>query len=793
LSYTINQIVEIIGNRNSSKIVDDVAVSQISIDSRTIYNTNELLFFAINGAQHNAHQFIPNLYKRGVRNFVVSEKIDDLPDANVIVVDDTLTALQSLAENNRMRFEMPVIAVTGSNGKTQIKEWLALILSTSYNVVKSPKSYNSQVGVPLSVWNMSDAHNLAIFEAGISQPNEMAKLAQIIKPNIGIISNLGAAHDEGFANRGQKLAEKLLLFKNCEVIIYNKADEQIHAALNNGNSQFNNAILIGWTDDAFEEYTIPFNNEKLQQNVFHCIAVAKHLGLNQSQIQNKLDTLMPLSMRLEVKEGINNCLLINDAYSNDIDSLSIALDFLNQQKQHKNKTVIISDIEQSNLTKDALKQQITALFNQHQIDKVISIGRLKLGDSHYNSSSDFLSNLNEHTFNAESILIKGARSYQFEKIVSFLSKKEHSTQLEINLNAIEHNFNQYKSILNSNTKVMAMVKAFGYGSGSYEIAHSLQYIGANYLAVAYIDEGVALRNSGIALPIMVMNPNANAFETLIQYNLEPQVYSFDLLDKFIASLNAQQATEYPIHLKLDTGMKRLGFEEDEIEKLASYDFSQVKIASMLSHLAAADDLAHANFTQMQFERFEKMSEIIMDKLNYKPLLHILNSAGVANYSHAQYNMVRIGLGLYGYETSVNNNLKLQPAACLKTKISQIKELQKGETIGYGRKGVANENLTIATIDIGYADGFSRAFSNGFGSVVLHNKFAPIIGNICMDMSFIDVSLIPGAKVGDEVVIFGESTINRGPSIMDLAKKLNTIPYEILTSISSRVKRTYYRE
>jgi len=793
LSYTINQIAEIIGNRNSSKIVDDATISQISIDSRTVYNTNELLFFAINGAQHNAHQFIPNLYKRGVRNFVVSEKIDELPNANLIFVEDVLAALQDLTKHHRGKFEIPIVGITGSNGKTQIKEWLAQLLSKSFQIVKSPKSYNSQVGVPLSVWNIDESHNLGIFEAGISQPNEMAQLEQIIRPTIGIISNIGAAHDEGFTSRNKKLTEKLLLFNNCDVIVYNKEDEMVRNAIAQTSIFSNNVKLISWEAADFKAYEIPFSNEKLQQNVFHCIATAQYLGLDKTEIQKELKNLLPLSMRLEVKEGINNCVLINDAYSNDIDSLSIALDFLNQQQQHKKKTVIISDIEQSNLSQNELQGQITKLFASHKIDKVISIGRLKLSDFHYKNSSEFLSTIDEQSFNSESILIKGARSYEFEKIVNFLSKKEHSTQLEINLNAIEHNFNQYKSILKTTTKIMAMVKAFGYGSGSYEIAHSLQYIGANYLAVAYIDEGVALRKSGITLPIMVMNSNVDAFDTLIQYNLEPQIYSFNLLDKFIHAVTTQQVDDYPIHIKLDTGMKRLGFEENEINKLAKYNFSKVKIASFLSHLAVADDLSHAAFTELQFKRFEKMSATILSKLNYKPMLHILNSAGIANFPNAQHDMVRLGLGLYGYEISTNKALKLQPAACLKTKISQIKTLQKGESIGYGRKSIATENMKIATIDIGYADGFSRALSNGIGSVVLHNQTVPVVGNVCMDMSFIDITSIPQAKVGDEVIIFGESMTNKGLNIMELAEKLKTIPYEILTSISSRVKRTYYRE
>ena len=811
---TIRNIVSIIKaqwvGQNETAIVDS-----ISIDSRSLQNDENTLFFALYGPNHDGHLFIEELIAKGVSHFVVRKIPEGLElKAKFLIVEDTLDALQRFAAYYRSQFDFPIIGITGSNGKTIIKEWLNFLLSPDYNIIRSPKSYNSQVGVPLSILGINEKHNLGIFEAGISQMHEMDKLQKIIQPTIGILSNIGSAHDEGFSSVAEKIKEKLKLFISVNVLILNK-NKTICAFINPKIKQFSwcsddksadvfitkknigevTELHVTYREDTFP-ITIPFQDQASIENAIHCMMVMLYFGYNHKVIQARMALLYPVEMRLKVKNGIYNCTLIDDSYSSDFQSLKIALDFLENQKQHKKKTLILSDIFQSGLGNEELYSLVSQLIISNKINRVIGIGETITQYKNkfincitFKNVSDFTNAFEKLNFENETILIKGARNFHFEEIVSMLEEKTHETVLEINLNAISHNLTFYKSKLDPKTKMMVMVKAFGYGNGGFEIAKLLEHHKVDYLGVAFADEGISLKNAGIRVPIMVLNPETTSFAAIIQHHLEPEIYSVKGLKAFLKIAEQKKLKHFPIHIKIDTGMHRLGFEEDNLEDLIQIlkGNETVQIKSILSHMATSDDLNHDAFSKSQIALFEKLSTKIQTELNIKPILHILNTSGITNYPEAQYDMVRLGIGLYGISNDEEEQKELENVGTLKSVISQIRTIDKGESVGYGRRFIADRSTKVATIPIGYADGIRRSWGNGVGYVTINGKQAKIIGSICMDMLMIDVTDID-CKEGNTVIVFGEN-----PTVPFMAKQLNTIPYEILTSISQRVKRVFFRE
>ena len=790
-------------------------IDSISIDSRSLQNSSSTLYFALLGPNHDGHHYVAELLEQGVSNFVVTYIPSNLQGkANFLVVENTLQALQTFAAAYRSDFDFPVIGITGSNGKTIIKEWLNFLLSPDYNIIRSPKSYNSQVGVPLSVLGINEKHNLGIFEAGISTINEMENLQRIIKPTIGIFSNIGSAHDEGFHDAGEKIKEKLKLFSSVDVLIMNK-NRTIEAFLNPKIKTFTWSSDDGKADvfviakespDKTElkitfqklcfTITIPFSDQASIENALQCLMVMLYLNYDQDIIQQRMLQLYPVEMRLKVKNGSNNTTIIDDSYSSDFQSLKIALDFLESQKQFKKKTLILSDIFQSGLVTEELYSQVSHLIVSNKINRVIVIGKTISGYKSkfpnclaFESTEKFLVQIDTITFENETILVKGARHFSFEEIVSYLEEKTHETVLEINLNAISHNLNFYKSKLNPETKLMVMVKAFGYGNGGFEIAKLLSHHKVDYLGVAFADEGISLRTAGIDLPIMVMNPESTSFASIIQHQLEPEMYSFKGLNAFLKLAEQKKLKKFPIHIKLDTGMHRLGFEEENVAELISKlkDNPTVEVKSILSHLATSDDMNHLDFTLSQIQLFKKLASQICEELQIKPILHILNTSGISNFPEAQMDMVRLGIGLYGVSNDEEEQKLLENVGTLKSIISQIRTIQAGESVGYSRRFIADKPTKIATIPIGYADGIARQWGNGVGYVVIKNKKAPIVGSICMDMLMVDCTDID-CKEGAEVILFGAN-----PTVSFMAKQLNTIAYEIMTSVSQRVKRVFYRE
>lgn len=780
------------------------------------------LFIAIKGERHDGHAYIKQLYQLSIKNFVVNNNFDisHYPDVNFLLVEDSVEALQAIATRKRKVYEGQVIGITGSNGKTITKEWLGQLLQHFYNVYRSPRSYNSQVGVPLSIWPISENQEYAILEAGISQTGEMQKLAAMIQPQIGIFTNLGTAHDSGFANLIEKAAEKAKLFNQSETIIFcSDYPEIAHALYNLDNVAEKN--LIGWS---FEDNTstfyvetesrmnntairIPFNN-KLHvfevpfhdfaslENITHCLICLLHEGLPAKLIQQHLPDIKAVSMRLEVKQGIHQSYIIDDSYNNDLVGLDTAIQFFRQQRQQPNRVIILSDLLESGLQNEPLYKLVADRISQEKVNLFIGVGKNISECEHlfdenaifFDTTDQLIETLKENPIKESTILLKGARAFQFEKIAKLITQKVHGTVLEINLNAITHNLNFYRAKLRPHVKTMAMVKAFAYGSGSNEIATWLQFQKVDYLAVAYADEGVSLRERGINLPIMVMNPSRDTFDILIKNKLEPEIYSQEILIDYIQFTNNLKYA-VKIHLKLDTGMNRLGFKPEDLDPLIELikEAKHLQIASIFSHLAASDEAKHNGFSAKQAFQFKTMAESIIDAINYRPILHLLNSPGISRFPDFQFDMVRLGVGLYGVDATDTHQDRLMTVSSLKTVISQIKKVKKGETIGYARKGVAEEDMMIAVIAIGYADGFDRKLGNGNGQVLLHGKFASTIGNVCMDMTMVDVTHID-CKAGDQVTIFGEK-----PTIFQMAEKIDTIPYEILTNVSTRVKRIFYSE
>ena len=837
MSYLVSQIKKIVSGQFLLHENSAVAIDHLLLDSRKLLFPETSLFFALNGPRRNGNSFIKELYNKGVRNFIVDQgrPIDELTayaGSNFIQVKDVLEALHSLATYHRMQFNIPVIGITGSNGKTIVKEWLYQLLQDDYSIVRSPKSYNSQIGVPLSVWQMNATHTLAIFEAGISLPGEMPHLEKIIQPGIGVFTNIGDAHSEGFLNIRQKVNEKLTLFKRSTVLIYDADNPDLNAGVNTfankirGGDDFS---LFSWSrketaflqivsieknmgqaiitaidqrssngDDAID-IIIPFTDDASIQNAITCWCVLLYLQTDAALIAKRMLQLRTVEMRLELKQGVNNCSIINDSYSADINSLTIALDFLVQQQQHPNRTLILSDILQSGKNSAELYREVAAILQQKNINRFIGIGPeifrqrnafTNLPQSFFFSSiAEFMQQFYSVHFYNETILLKGARIFEFEQISHLLEEKVHQTVLEINLNAVTHNLKAYQQLLKPGVKLMAMVKALSYGSGGFEIANLLQFHKVDYLAVAYADEGVELRRAGITLPILVLNPEEATFDVLLQFNLEPELYSFSILSTFEKYLQQSGLNNYPVHIKLDTGMHRLGFEAKDLPALVGLlqATTVFKVQSVFSHFAASDAPEYDAFTKLQADDFLRGCEVLQKALGYTFIRHISNTASIHRHPHLQLEMVRLGIGLYGVDGNPVMQGKLKNVSTLKTTISQIKQVAAGESVGYSRKGVVTKDSMIATVRIGYADGYPRILSNGVGSMWVKGNLVPVIGNICMDMTMLNIS---GTTVreGDEVVVFGETL-----PVSELAKWADTIPYEILTGISQRVKRVYYEE
>ncbi|UYW01220.1 bifunctional UDP-N-acetylmuramoyl-tripeptide:D-alanyl-D-alanine ligase/alanine racemase [Flavobacterium agricola] len=811
MNVTLKQVAQVIQAEWQPTFPDEF-IDHISIDSRSLQNNSTTLFFALTGANHDAHVYINDLYKKGVVNFVVQAIPTNFTGAaNFLVVENTLKALQSFTVYYRSLFSFPVIGITGSNGKTIVKEWLNYLMNTEYNIIRSPKSYNSQVGVPLSVLASNENHDLGIFEAGISLPNEMAVLEQMILPTIGVLTHLGDAHKEGFTSFEQKVDEKLLLFKQVEALIleYNpkvleRLDKSIKTFTWSTTNPAADVLIKHSAADLYHVITrftrfdliIKLQDEQAIANVCTCVATLLFFNYDVKLIQDRIKTLYPIELRLQVKDGLNGCTVIDDTYNSDYQSLKIALDFLDQHKSKEKKTVILSDIFQSGFQPEVVYKKVGKLLQSNAINRIIGIGpkiSTYLKDlpnfSGFASTADFLLQFSANSFQNETILIKGARSFKFDEIVVLLEQQTHETVLEINLNAVTHNLNFYKSLLQPQTKIMVMVKAFGYGAGSFEIAKELQFHQVDYLGVAYADEGAELRRAGITIPIIVMNPEPGTYATLLAYQLEPEIYSLRSLHGFIDFVKAKNVSSYPIHLKLDTGMHRLGFEAEQLDELVAVlkNNNWVKVASIFSHLSSSDVPAYKDFTLQQIQKFDAWSQQVIDALQINPIRHILNTSGIFNYSAYQYNMVRLGIGLYGVGNDEQENKQLQNVGTLKTIILQIRNVNAGESIGYSRRYQVTRPKKVATIPIGYADGIPRAWGNEKGYVLIQGKKATILGSICMDAMMVDVTDIV-CNEGDEVLIFGQKL-----PVTELAKQLNTIPYEILTSISQRVKRIFYKE
>ena len=800
----------------------ELFVSELITDSRQFNFSEGLAFFAIRGVNHDGHIFIDQLYKRGIKIFVVEVLPDQLVNYSgsaFIQVANTIKALQDLAAYKRKQFSGTVIGVTGSAGKTIVKEWLADIISLTMPVVRSPKSYNSQVGVPLSVWKLNPAYKVGIMEAGISFPGEMERLQKVIEPDIGVLTNIGDAHRENFHDLKTKAAEKIKLFKNASVIVYCCDYKVIHKLIS-GNLSLKSKRLIEWSfedehaaiyvkkrtseaektdvliryNDADFSFIIPFADRASVENAITVASVCLALRIDPEIIRKGLAGLVSVAMRMERKNGINGCQLIEDYYNSDPGSLGMAMEYL-ISRNIKRKTLILSDFVQSGRNEKELYSEVAKLVKQAGIERFIGVGKalsdnassFGKGSKFFYSTNDFIRSFNPDEFRNETILLKGARAFEFEKISELLEQQVHQTVLEINMDAVVHNLNEFRRHLSNKTKIMAMVKAFAYGAGSFEIAGLLEYHRVDYLAVAFADEGVELRESGVTLPVMVMSPELSAFELIIRYNLEPEIFSMPILRKFAEIASRHGLVDYPVHIKIDSGMHRLGFLPDETEELISRlkASGRLKVVSIFSHLAASEDPEFDSFTRKQVEVFLSAVSLVEKELGYPVLRHILNSSGVVRFPEYQFDIVRPGIGIYGIGNFGNYNLR--PAGRFITRISQVKRIPAGEPVGYDCADVSENDRIIAILPVGYADGLSRKLGNRNGCLFIKNTRVPLIGNICMDMCMADITHL-NVSAGDEAEIFGENI-----RVEEIAEKCETIPYEILTSIPSRVKRVFYRQ
>lgn len=825
MTYTIERVATLIGAQRLGHA--EARISFVLTDSRSLCFPEETLFFALRSNRNDGHHYISELYRRGVRCFVVEEvptqATNQFGDANFLVVSSTLQALQCLAQRHRETFNIPVVGITGSNGKTMVKEWLYQLLSPQMVITRSPRSYNSQIGVPLSVWLLNSHSQLGVFEAGISLKGEMQALHNIIRPTIAVLTNIGSAHEENFSSAEEKCREKLRLFKGAQVMVYNADDEMVTRLLNETEHKGERLAWSVKNHDAAMRITkidkqpthttihyiykggepncfsLPFIDDASVCNSIICATVGLHLGLDASTLNLRMNKLEPVAMRLEVKEGLNGCTLINDSYNSDINSLNIALDFMNRRPDHngQKRTLVLSDILQSGLPDKELYQEVSNLAEQRGVQKFIGIGPkictnnacIALAERHFfNSVADFIRSDVFKTLHNEVVLLKGARSFGFDQLTEQMVKKVHETTLEVNLNAMVNNLNYYRSLMHPNTKLVCMIKADGYGAGAVEIAKTLQDHRADYLAVAVADEGATLRRNGITSNIMVMNPEMTAFKTIFDYDLEPEVYSFRLLEALIKAAEKEGITGFPVHIKLDTGMHRLGFDPDKdmprlIERLHNQNALIPK--SVFSHFAGADSDEFDSFSQSQFERFDAGSKMLQAAFEHHILRHIDNSAGIEHFPQRQLDMCRLGLGLYGINP--RNNAIINNVSTLRTTILQMREVKAGDTVGYSRRGTIEHNSVIAAIPIGYADGLNRKLGNRNGYCLVNNQPAQYVGNICMDVAMIDVTGID-CHEGDSVEIFGDNL-----PVTELSNVLQTIPYEVLTGISNRVNRVYFQD
>lgn len=824
MTYTIEKITTLIGAHHYGENAADVAF--ILTDSRSLCFPEETLFFALQTNRNDGHKYIPELYQRGVKNFVVTDvpadRAETYPDANFLKVSNTLKALQRLAERHRDEFDIPVVGITGSNGKTMVKEWLYQLLSPEMFVTRSPRSYNSQIGVPLSVWLMDEHTQVGVFEAGISKPGEMAALRAIIRPTIAVLTNLGTAHQENFSSMEAKCREKLVLFHDARTVVYDADDAIVRQIVSETDIQ---GETIAWSrrdknaafyvsevkkEDAMSvvsyiykgvtgRYSLPFIDAASVSNSIICAVVALQLGLSRDALDRRMRLLEPVAMRLEVKEGQHGCTLINDSYNSDINSLDIALDFMNRRPDHKGRrhTLVLSDIYQSGKASRELYKEVSDLALKRDVEKFIGIGpqlcaqaeEIQLPEKFFFHTVDqFIHSEVFRSLHNEVILLKGARKFGFDQVTELLVKKVHETILEVNLNNVVENLNHYRSFLKPTTKLVCMIKADAYGSGSVEIAKTLQDHRVDYLAVAVADEGVTLRRNGITANVMIMNPEMTAFKTMFDYDLEPEVYSFRLLEALIRAAEKEGITDYPVHVKLDTGMHRLGFDPTaDMKRLIDRLKHQNAIIprSVFSHFVGSDSDAFDDFSARQFALFDAGSKQLQAAFSHKILRHMDNSAGIEHFPERQMDMCRLGLGLYGVDP--RTNAMLQNVSTLKTTILQMHCVKAGETVGYSRKGVIEHDSLIAAIPIGYADGLDRRLGNRRCYCLVNGKKAPYVGNICMDVAMIDVTGI-NCREGDSVEIFGDHL-----PVTVLSDVLETIPYEVLTGVSTRVKRVYFQD
>ncbi len=830
MNYSIEKITTLIGARRIGET--DAQIGWLLTDSRSLCFPEETLFFALKSTRNDGHRYIEDLYRRGVRNFVVEAKgiaeycpngsVTTMADANFLIVPSPLAALQRLAERHRDEFNIPIVGITGSNGKTMVKEWLYQLLLPSQKIVRSPRSYNSQIGVPLSVWLLNEQTEIGIFEAGISQPGEMMALRDIIQPTIGVLTSLGSAHQENFRSMEEKCMEKLELMHDTEAMVYcsdndivsrcirrmqykgekiawSQCDEQVALFVKRIENKGQSARITYIWQGEENTYSIPFIDEASIEDTITCAAVALRLGLTPGQLADRMPKLEPVAMRLEVKEGQRGCLLINDSYNSDINSLDIALDFMQRRESAGSltKTLILSDIFQTGTASDKLYAQVSDLAVKRGINKFIGIGpelsaqadRIQIADKQFFADvNHFLSSDAFAALHHELILLKGARPFGFDQITEQLEQKVHETILEVNLNAVVENLNYYRSFLKPETKMVCMIKADGYGAGAVEIARTLQDHRVDYLAVAVADEGVTLRKAGITANIMIMNPEMTAFKTMFDYDLEPEVYSFRLLDALIKAARKEGITGWPVHIKLDTGMHRLGFDPvDDMDELIDRLKHQNAVIprSVFSHFVGSDSDDFDSFSAQQFALFEAGSSKLQSAFSHKILRHIDNSAGIEHFPERQLDMCRLGLGLYGIDS--RDNRILNTVSTLKTTILQMHHVPAGETVGYSRKGKLDRDSVIAAIPIGYADGLNRHLGNRRGYCLVNGQKAPYVGNICMDVAMIDVTDIP-CQEGDQVEIFGEHL-----PVTVLSDAIDTIPYEVLTGVSNRVKRVYFQD
>ena len=823
--YTIEKITTLIGARRIGHT--DAKIGWLLTDSRSLCFPEETLFFALCSQRNDGHKYIDDLYRRGVRNFVVENDMfaSQHTDANFLVVPSPLEALQRLAERHRDEFDIPIVGITGSNGKTMVKEWLYQILSPQMVVTRSPRSYNSQSGVPLSVWLLNEQTQVGIFEAGISEPGEMASLHDIIQPTIGVLTSLGTAHQKNFRSMDEKCMEKLQLFHGAKVIAYDSDNDTISRCIRRSGYQ---GEKIGWSREnpsaplyissisntpstpsstkisycykgTQGEYRLPFIDEASMECSFACAAIALYLGVRPEDLDARMSQLEPVAMRLEVKEGQHGCTLINDSYNSDINSLDIALDFMNRRPEYqgRRRTLILSDIQQTGMDKSELYREVSDLCQKRGVDRLIGIGTAIQSQADMITVADkaffpgvqqFVDSPLFRSLHDEVILLKGARVFGFDHLTELLEQKVHETILEVNLNAVVDNLNFYRSFLKPETKLVCMVKADAYGAGAVEVAKTLQDHRVDYLAVAVADEGVTLRRHGITQNIMIMNPEMTAFKTMFDYDLEPEVYSFRLMDALIRAAEKEGITGLPVHIKLDTGMHRLGFDpEKDIDEVIARLKRQNAIIprSVFSHFVGSDSDDFDNFSAMQFEKFDKASRKLQSAFSHKILRHMDNSAAIEHFPERQMDMCRLGLGLYGVDP--RDNRMLHTVSTLKTTILQLRHVPKEETVGYSRKGILTRDSVIAAIPIGYADGLNRHLGRGKCYCLVNGQKAPYVGNICMDVAMIDVTDID-CKEGDSVEIFGEHL-----PVTVLSDVLDTIPYEVMTSVSNRVKKVYYQD